>query len=118
MEELLVQKQYNPHHAFSNLFLGSAVKLVFYRSRRPWALFSLHALFLLLWEIRSCGLGNDMTCENPTYPVRKMLESFGLWFPEITSIITMCLLVVSFYCNTCIGMYREMYFSLTNMSTR
>ena len=115
--ELLVQRQYNPHNTLSNLLLGSAVKMVFCRFR-PWALFLLHVLLLLLWEYHTCGESNGAACSNPKYPVRKMLERFGLGYPEITSIVTMCLLVVSFYCNTCIQMYREMYMSLISMSTR
>ena len=76
------------------------MKLVFHRFR-PWALFSVHILLLALWERQSCT--GEAGCENPRYPMRDLLQNFGMGFPEITSIITMCLLVVTFYCNTCIG---------------
>ena len=97
--------------------LGSAVKLVFYRYR-PWVLFGLHVILLVLWETRSCGEESGLSCENPRYPVREGLENFGLGFTEINAIITMCLLVVSFYCSTCIGIYREMYFMVIAMGSR
>ena len=91
------------------------MKLVFHRFR-PWALFSVHRLLLALWERQSCT--GEAGCENPRYPMRDLLQNFGMGFPEITSIITMCLLVVTFYCNTCIGIYREMYFIVIGMGSR
>ena len=118
LSELYVQKQYNPHNILSNLLIGSALKMVFSRAR-PWALFALHTMLLCLWELRSCANQSEEECtQKPRYPVREALQNFGIGFPEITSIITMCLLVVSFYCTTCIGIYREMYFAVTAISVR
>jgi hypothetical protein len=101
----------------SNLLIGSALKMVFC-SVRPWALFAMHAMLLYLWESQSCENPSEAECKNPRFPMRDALQNFGIGFPEITSIITMCLLVVSFYCTTCIGIYREIYFAVSSISVR
>jgi hypothetical protein len=116
MSQLIVRKQYNPHNTLSNLWLGSAFKLVFYRFR-PWAFTSLHAVFLFLWTRERCEEDRH-TCEEPTFPFRDSFQDFGLGLPEMGPVITMCLFVLTFYCNTCITLYRELYFTLTTISSR
>jgi hypothetical protein len=116
LSQLIVRKQYNPHNTLSNLWLGSAFKLVFYRFR-PWAFSILHAIFLFLWTREVCE-DNQSPCDHSTFPFRDNFQDFGLGLPEMSPIITMCLFVLTFYCNTCITLYRELYFTLTTISTR
>ena len=116
LSQLIVRKQYNPHNTLSNLWLGSTFKLVFYRFR-PWAFSVLHAVFLFLWTRERCPDG-EVTCDDPIFPFRESFADFGLGLPEMGPVITMCLFVLTFYCNTCITLYRELYFTLTTISTR
>jgi hypothetical protein len=114
--KLIVRKQYNPHNTLSNLWLGSAVKLVFYHFR-PWALTAIHIILLFLWSREVCQ-DNHLPCKNATYPFRESVQQFEISLSELGSAITMCLLVLTFYCNTCINIYRELYFTLTTISAR
>ena len=105
LSQLIVRKKYNPHNTLSNLWLGSTFKLVFYRFR-PWAFSVLHAVFLFLWTRERCPDG-EVTCDDPIFPFRESFADFGLGLPEMGPVITMCLFVLTFYCNTCITLYPD-----------
>lgn len=114
--KLIVRKQYNPHNTLSNLWLGSAVKLVFYHVR-PWALTLVHTILLFLWIRVGCKDGSSQ-CSQSTYSIRDSLQQFEMGISELSPVFTMCLFVLTFYCNTCINIYRELYFTLTTISTQ
>jgi hypothetical protein len=111
--KLIVRKQYNPHNTLSNLWLGSAVILVF-RHFRPWALTGIHTILLFLWIRVGCKDGSSQ-CD---HSIRDSVQPFEMGLSELSPVFTMCLFVLTFYCNTCINIYRELYFTLTTISTQ
>ena len=88
-----------------NLFRASAIRSLLW-SPRPWFFVILHVVLLLSWTWRHC---EEPTCVEPKFPIREAFQSFTIGFWESGPMISLCLFVLTFYCNGCINVHKEMF---------